>query len=175
MSILKKLVGLLITLMCISCLAFLVLGSKGMPFLPHCGDWTPPVKVVNESYALAKDLNLIVHQYAWTKEEYVGLYAKPLRLCRGTKDVLIVEMSVINQSTHQIEILDCFVQDEGSRSYQKTAWGNVPPEESLFIADYPPGETRRGKLAFEVPRGGQSLWLYCGQYGSKTYALAKIR
>lgn len=172
MQMLRWVVGGGIGWGCAACFLLLTLGRLS---LPECTDHTPPFRISLEPEAPSPTLELTVHRYTVRRMQYTGLRLNPFRLCRGTTNILIVEVSITNHSDHWIYILDCFVRDLHGRSYPKGPWGNIPRKERLFVARYPPHQTRRGQLAFEIPAEASSWWLYCGESGSRNYAWVPIR
>ena len=74
-------------------------------------------------------------------------------------DFLLLDITTENRTTSVIAPLTCLIMDV-NHHYYDASWLYSPtlPREALGP---PPGESRRGKLAYEMPPSQAELWLDC--------------
>lgn len=80
-------------------------------------------------------------------------------------DVLIVDLTIVNECGYKISP-SWYAADAEGKIYKPTIFSDIPFEEHLFITTFHPGESARGKIAFEVPVNHLPLWIRCEYCGT---------
>ncbi len=122
------------------------------------GIWSGSVVFVDLNLLTPEDMSLEVTTHYWDRPAPNPLVGPD----PSEPDVLIVEMTVSNHWIQPIQLI-CHISDAKGNTFYPSIKGNYHPGDQLMDRSIRVGETRQGKLAFELPKDDQGLQLRCGK------------
>lgn len=108
----------------------------------------------------SNDIDIQINHHYWEAVQQGQIGVSPLGVRKITSTLLILDLTITNKMKKEFTSL-CYVRDQNGKPYFHSPLGNMAAWESLYLVPIMPGESRRGKLAFQIQENQGALWFDC--------------